>query len=513
MVQNKAQYSQEEARTLMSSKQARSLSVADNKKKGAPVKDVSSSSSSEDSEDEQLTSSSDDESDTGPSSKKRVQFDESEASKGPTPSKPKTASSTSTNETKTVIYDKIAPTIPHKLSIELESFTDNEAHGTEMILRFKGSFGSTKTGFEEILINGIRHTMMGEVVTYGVGYGSIDITKNQSDYEEHYMSRRLVNLPVLKVVPKVEMLERTYYPYVKGVYGTLKPDREYKNDPRDTTEIRMVLNVENNEERILNVTAEEHLKVFVNDEEFKMYDNKKFPLLLFKLKRGDRMSFQLRPVLGIGNLQNTWNPVSNCFLRGEPGNVQMVLRSFGQMSEAELVKRTCRVLCMKMDRFISNLHGLRANYIDAKVASLTIEHEDEAMGELLSYALAMNDNVTFPGYKMDHPLVAEIKLLVEVQKKDPIGVTISTMESLKRFYTDVERQMDEFMKVKPKKVVVDLEALLATDSDDEEGDDGGATYESEDGVVDGSSSEDDDVEVVQTKAQPKKKSSKSGRDK
>jgi DNA-directed RNA polymerase subunit L len=361
-----------------------------------------------------------------------------------------------TNDKLAAIETATKPNVSWKLKFDADHYTKHELHGSEVQMSLSGKVGDSAV--DEIIPSMIKHTIMGRVVTYGIGYGSIKISENTSCFDEHWLHRRFCQLPIPKIAPDIMVLDTAYYPYVKGDVGTLAPDRDYPRHPNDRKEIRMALNVEHSEDSLRNVTTAD-LKCYLNDKQVELYDPK-YPILLLKLRKNERISMQLMPSLGFGDLQNCWNPVSKCYVTGKAGETTLIMQSYGQMTEQELIQRACKLITLRMRRYIRLLAPMVEAYSQSNTLDFTFNNEGAELGELLTYVLSLNpEEVGYQSYLQDHPQVPIIKLHLKTANKNPVKVLMSSMAVVRDMYADLGQQAGKIPE-KPKRIAADLDLVL-----------------------------------------------------
>jgi DNA-directed RNA polymerase subunit L len=367
----------------------------------------------------------------------------------------------------------IKPNVIWKLALNATHYTNHEIWGTELKVSLNGRIADRPV--DEIIPSIIKHVIMSKIVTYGIGYGQISIAENTSCFDEHYIHRRMCQLPVPGIVPDIMVLDPTYQPYVKGDCGTLAADRIYPRHPNDKKEIRLSLNVEHTEDSMRDVTTND-LKCYLNDKEVKLYDPK-YPILLLKLRKNEKISMQMMPALGFGDLQNCWNPVSNAFVgskidevvQKKAGDIDIInkdgfttltLRSLGQISEKELIIRACKLVNIRMRRNIRMLSSMIDAYSSSIVLDFTFDNEGPELGELLTYLLSLDTkNVVHQSYLQEHPQIQKIKLHIKTAGKNPVRILTETMATIRDIYGDIGEQARNIPD-KAKKITIDLNHVL-----------------------------------------------------
>jgi hypothetical protein len=393
--------------------------------------------------------------------------------------------------------EQVKPLLDWKFKCIQEEYTHHEFHGTRLHMFLNGQIddvpnskieGKSKSSsseeqqglVDEIVPNMLRHIIMSRIVTYANGSGTITIKENTGCIDEHCLSARFCNLPIPVQAPTVMVLDQEYFPYIKGDKGTMAPDREYPRHPEDKADICLSLNVRNEAEEMRNVTTND-LKCLVRDQEVSLFD-KKYPILLVKLRMGESISCQMLPTLGFGDLHTGWSPVSNAYVKGSPGKTELILHSKHgqQMTEKELLIRACKLMQIKMHYYIMGMFSLVKNYDKVTHINLDLKGEGKETGEFLTYLMHFRRDVfTYADYIHRHPHLQEITLNAAVHKgKNPAEALMGIFATARDMYLDIEKQVSKFSE-KPKYETVDLDYVLRPASPDIEDEDD-VIYESSD---------------------------------
>ncbi len=316
--------------------------------------------------------------------------------------------------------------------------------GTELQLIFEGK------NIDEIVMNTLRQLIYKEIPIYAVSISSVDIETNNTYYDHYEMQRRLASIPIPKIKSDVLYLDPMYYPYVKSVIGSVKPDHEYPRDPKDTTDINFYVSAHNESSTIMNVTTND-VKVVVDGKEMKNLFDAKHPDLIIRLKKGHKFVCSYKSVLGIAKLKDYWSAVSNISAGiTKNGNYFLKLRSYGQLTEWECLTRACDILIIKINKIVKNiLDKLKLIDDDSKELRLIISNESHLIGNILSHVLRKHPKVTFCGYAVDHP--AEPSVSIEIKTTDKYSPTDSLKDAVKyitKLFTEIKNKLIQAEKVK-----------------------------------------------------------------
>lgn len=271
---------------------------------------------------------------------------------------------------------------------------------SKLILEFKGEFETN------VIINTIRRVILLEVPTYAFTQKSIEITENTSIYDNDYMRNRLSQFPVND--QKLELL--------------MLDEKDYETSNKN---ISIYINVINETDDIMLVTSN-NFKIYEDFEEMKNKYSKECPLLVLKLKPGEKFNCVMKAVLGIGYIDNIFSGASNCYfndftteritgkkIENKENKKHLIIESQGQFDEYDLVLKACKIIVMKFENLKKKLENMiknkeineikeieknkDLNVENSLTSELILEGEDHTIGKILSDFLKEDKKILASG--------------------------------------------------------------------------------------------------------------------
>lgn len=316
---------------------------------------------------------------------------------------------------------------------------------TSLEVLIKGS------SIDESIVNTLRRVILAEIPVYAISKSSIKIEENTTIFDNDEMRQRLSMIPLPNINNSFYYLDPKYYPYVSGVYGLIAPDKEYPKDPTDDTDVKIYFNSVNEDNDIKSITTND-CKIYINNVEEKNIFNKNKPLLVIKLRKGEKFKCSMNAILGIAQLHNCWTAVSNCwFVKYDKHEYVLILKSLGQINEWTIVQRACKIVILKLEKIRKIIKAKYPKEIIGNSNMLVLQFEDEnhTMGNLLTSALQKHKNVVFAGYKMDHLLIEEITIRVQTNgESSTLNVIDDAINYLIDLFTQINNKLDNAKKSK-----------------------------------------------------------------
>lgn len=76
---------------------------------------------------------------------------------------------------------------------------------------------------------------------------------------------------------------------------------------------------------------------------------------------------------------------------------------------------------------------------DKSTLEFEIVGADSTIPEMLTSKLSEDEEVEFVSYKVEHPLVGKPKVIVKTKTKDPLELTISALEGIKKEIAEIKK--------------------------------------------------------------------------
>jgi len=201
-------------------------------------------------------------------------------------------------------------------------------------------------------INAIRWCIKNDIPSYVFDISKINITENNSLYDNDYMSHRLSCMMLPNINCDINYLENKYWDEVN--YSD--PNRPKHED--DNIQLSLNVNVNNSQEKIKNVMSNsEGVEFYLNNRKIRPY-LKNFPELIIKLKKDQKFACSCTGVLGVGVRNTIWS-VADCFhtLDNSDGTFYLNIKSRNQFTETNLVEKVCKHILIRLNILKENVEN------------------------------------------------------------------------------------------------------------------------------------------------------------
>lgn len=319
------------------------------------------------------------------------------------------------------IYIVYYKRMSEKIEINTKIYNHSEYNGKnleKLELLFSGKDINIK------LINSLRRACINGVPGYGFARELIKIKENTTiGYNNDYMSLRLSHLPIFNVKnkklnldPNISYLHEKYWNNINfNDSDRLKVLDDKKQEIEKN--IEMQINVVNETNSELNVdTNNKNIKVYIENELVDMYD-KKFPILIIKLKPKEKFNCYLKGVLSVGEKNNIFSNCTNSWHYYEDEekeeNIILSIRSYGLLNVFDIYIRGCEYLLKRISilRKIINTQ-LKKIKIDVNSFLLELINEDNTIADLLNYELQENKDILYSGISIPDNLKKNINIKI-----------------------------------------------------------------------------------------------------
>ena len=314
---------------------------------------------------------------------------------------------------------------------ELLKVPTKDLQQSKLILQFEGK------NVNETVINALRRTSILDVPTYAFDSSTIDITYNDSIFDNDEMRLRISQLCIPAVDNSIIFLPERYW-----------RDVDYKNDqrdrhPDDTKNIEIIMNAHNDTSDNIQVTTND--MKYVEDDEI-VYDkfNRKFPSLIIELRPNQSFRFAANAVLGVGERNNIWSAVRDCYYteddESKNNRYRFEIKSLGSYDEYDILVRCCKIINkrivdlktkLKNDTKLVGLH--KENYVN-----LHLDNEDYTICQCLADLLKDQEDVIFASNSRPDHLLKEMVIQLRVTKSDPMKTLFRTMDIMIDLFAQIE---------------------------------------------------------------------------
>lgn len=315
------------------------------------------------------------------------------------------------------------------MELKVESYlNDNSFNLNHLKLRLKGN------DVNHVYVNTLRRIIIEEIPSYGINPDLILINKNSSVYNNDYIRNRLENIPLIGLDLKFDLEEyNNLRRYTRGLENNFT---EYENNNID-----MYLDVKNTEDKILNITTDD-MKYYIDEKDVgSIYKNK---ILICKLKKDEEINLSLKVDKGVGLNHSRYSVAHVYFNKEGENNYLLTIEPRGQLNIDEILKRACEILKYKLslirdkignDKIIDNGNGI-----------IILNNEDHTIGNLLTYRLQENKDITLAGYELEHLLIKDVKIKYKIKEGKLINdILRKEIDYLIKYYENLGK---EFLKLK-----------------------------------------------------------------
>jgi DNA-directed RNA polymerase subunit L len=314
------------------------------------------------------------------------------------------------------------------MEVKVNSFLDKKDFSLGYLkLSLKGK------NINHVYVNTLRRVILEDIPSYGINPELININKNSSVYNNDYLRNRLENFPLIGLDFKLDLEEyNDLRKYMRGVENYVK---EYEE-----SNINMYLDIKNNEDYIRNVTTDD-MKFYMNDNSIKsIYKNK---LLICKLKKDEEINLSIKVDKGVG-LNHSRYSVAHVYYEEKNNNYLFTIEPRGQLNVKEILIRACIIIKYKLNLIKEKIN--MEKIIDDGNGVIVLNNEDHTIGNLLTYTLQENNNISFAGYELEHLLIKDLKIKYSIIGKKSIKEILnSEIDNLVKYYNNLEI---EFSKLK-----------------------------------------------------------------
>ena len=353
----------------------------------------------------------------------------------------------------------------YDINIKLEEYFENDGINAGFLkLKISGKDIYVK------LINSLRRCVQTMLPTYAIPPELITIVSNTTNaYNNDYMRSRLCELPVLGIECGLSYLEDKYW-------RDIKYDDVLREKHEDEKNIELYVNVVNRKSEKLNVTTND-IKIIVNGEMISPY-NKDYPILIIKLREGEKFECMMKAVLGVGLANERWGHANNSYYSYDDKTNTCILTVEGnqQCNEYNILVKACKCLITKLTNIKNDFKKkLESKEItEEKRLDLYLKNENHTIGEILNYELQSNKNILLSGITKPDYLIDEILIKIEStgSVKSPFNAIFDSIDELIKKYSHIGKLINDlngsYIYKKKSKVVSDTETETETETSESE---------------------------------------------
>ena len=274
------------------------------------------------------------------------------------------------------------------IRIKLKGFRDDDSFIQNYVnLEFEGK------SMNHVIMNSLRRVILDEIPILALNTDRINIIDNSSVYNNDYLRNRIEQLPLINISTVLNLDE----------YEKLRNNSLEQNEDSLLT---IYCDVENNNSDITSVTSD--------DMEFYMSDKKidsifKNPVLICKLKPGEKLKFSAKSDIGISLIHARYASVGVCCYEYEEEKNNKFLFKMeprGQIKSNEVILRGLRILSFKLETLKSKISKIK--FTNENQGKIILNNEDHTIGNLIARGLQEHKNIEFAAYKLEHLLIRDL---------------------------------------------------------------------------------------------------------
>jgi DNA-directed RNA polymerase subunit L len=325
------------------------------------------------------------------------------------------------------------------IDVKLESYHESDGLDQSILkLKFSGKDFNIK------MVNAMRRVAISNIPVYGFPSELITITTNTSiPFNNDYMRLRLSKLPVSNIDPEIYFLADKHW------YKVNYADPEREKHPKEKL-VELYINYNNESSEIVNVTTND-CQIYIDGEEKKNIYNKKYPVLLIKLKPTEKFQCRMKATFGVAENNTTWTAARNAFYDEEKNNFLLTVEGNWQYSEQELMLRVCKFIIHKIYELKKNLQDKinSKEILFEKTIYLTLDRETHTFGELLNYEFQSHKDIAFSGVsKPDFLIKSMLIKTISKSEKSPLDPMLECMDILIKKFKHIGAELTKVFKKK-----------------------------------------------------------------
>ena len=252
----------------------------------------------------------------------------------------------------------------------------------------------------------IRKASINQIPIYAFHPDKINITRNSSVYDNSELSCHLSQLPITNFNHQIKLLPLKYYKDVNFA------DPKMERHPLDVYQINYSVKAKNDGPAPILFVTTNDLTISITStsiEKDKLISNdtippeekysKEHPITLVKLRAGEEFECSMKGVLAVGELDGIFNASNTYWKQLADDKFLLSLESNGQLSEYEILIRSCEIIIEKLKLIKENLDNNQYNMMETSNNSLILEilNEDHTCGSPLNWIIQNMKEVTFAG--------------------------------------------------------------------------------------------------------------------
>jgi len=303
------------------------------------------------------------------------------------------------------------------ISVSVKSYTPiKDYKSSKLHVDFKGKDVYPK------LINSISRVASTHLPSYAYAKQLITIDENTCvAYDNQYMQLRLSNLPLFNLNLDLYHLHDKYWKNINYA----DQNREKHELEQD---IKFYVNATNNTTEMKYVTTND-AQIYIDGKlTTNMYD-KKYPILLIKLRPGDKFKCSMSAVLGVGESDAIWRTAVNAYAPYEDNIYSLYICGNGQETEFSILTKSCKHIIKRLEDIKKVIQDKVGNeeIKNTENVILILDGEDHTMGEIINYELQNHQNL-ISGVSKPDLLIRSVTF--KISAKEPSKMIKSILETI-----------------------------------------------------------------------------------
>lgn len=289
------------------------------------------------------------------------------------------------------------------------------------------------------IVNTIRRTIISQIPTIAFEPSIMQFIKNTSILNNDQLRERLSQLPILN--------------FDTGVYH-INPITDYKkfiqsNEYRNMKNVSIFINAKNTTNNIIPITTND-IKYQIDNKTIDNPYDKKYPIILLKLKKNQEINCSITSAIGIGKQNNIWSPVSKCTLTYEDENTPILsINSQGQLDEFVIFDKAIDNIIFELNLNTNKIKSYIST-ITKKIETFEITLDNMTIGNALNSQLQDDKRIKFCGVSKPSGLEEFVKIKITLDKeydiKDIGKILEENNNKLITIYEELKKQNKEEMK-------------------------------------------------------------------
>jgi len=156
------------------------------------------------------------------------------------------------------------------------------------------------------------------------------------------------------------------------------------------------------------------------------------------MKPKDKFSCRAFAVLNIGERNNIWSSVRNCFFEKLNDNsFNFTIQSIGQLDEIIILKKTCKIIKFKINKIKDWISNQKDKDLDYNIVKL--KDENHTIGDLIVFFMQEHKNVIFCGGSKPDLLINDYVIKTTTKNTKYIDTFKEVLDNIYKLYDNIEK--------------------------------------------------------------------------